>query len=176
MTLAASSLVVLASVTLGVASASPARPSAVRQSADAVCVSALVHYERSTDAAMPATPWVSPGRRGRQIVGYRFYYGPELRSTERLTIYVGGELPGGGSTKILWVPRQPGSSLLTITGERLDRPGRFVQVERPARAGGRTVFPSIVNVPEAGCWRLTLRNGRGRTARLAIVAIDRPTG
>jgi hypothetical protein len=119
---------------------------------------------------------VSAGRPAQRIIGYLFYYGQELRSTKRLTIYVGGELPGGGSTKILWFPRQPGSALLTITGEQLDGQGRFEQNFRSARAGGWTVFPSIVDVPNPGCWRLALRNGRGVSARLAVVAVSPPAG
>jgi hypothetical protein len=40
-----------------------------------------------------------------------------------------------------------------------------------ARSGRRILFPSIVDVPEAGCWLLTVRNGSDR-ARFAVVALD----
>jgi hypothetical protein len=88
-----------------------------------------------------------------------------------LKIYIGGQLPDGRtSTKILWIPRQAQTSLLTIIGDRLDGTGHFEQEQRVARAGARPVFPSIVDVPGTGCWRLTIRNGR-QVVRFAVVAV-----
>src|SRR5436309_1111547 len=136
-----------------VAAAAGATPSS------GTCVSAPVHYERSPQPDLPL-PWVRAGARGREVVAYLFYYTPELRTSDRLRIYTGGRLPDGRtSTKILWVPRQPRTSLLTITGVRLDGPGTFEQELRAARSGRLVVFPSIVDVRDAGCWRLTVRNG-----------------
>lgn len=135
------------------------------------CIGARVHYEAGPDRDLRRLPWVSAGRRGREVVGYLFYYGEELRSGPRLRIYPGGELPGGGSTKILWVVRQPDSSTLTILGRRLDGAGAFRQDERSARGPSGVVFPSIVDVPDTGCWLLTVRNGR-RSARFAVEAIQ----
>lgn len=138
----------------------------------ASCIAARVHYEPGPREDVRGVPWVSAGRRGREIFGYLFYYTPELRATKRLKIYAGGECPGGGSTKILWFVRQAVSPLLTITGDQLDGVATFQEQHRSASAGGSgTVFPSIVVVPNAGCWRLTVRNG-GKTARFAVVVVD----
>jgi hypothetical protein len=88
-------------------------------------------------------------------------------------IYTGGELPGGGATKILWIVRPMLSSQLVISGRQLDGSGGFEQQFRSASAAEGTVFPSIVDVPSAGCWLLTVRNGRV-AGRFAVVAIDAP--
>jgi hypothetical protein len=109
-------------------------------------------------------------------VGHLFYYGEELRRESRLTIYTGGELPGGGgSTKILWQVRPLFASQVFIRGQRLDGPGSFEQQERSARSASGVVFPSIVDVPSAGCWLLTVRNGPV-VGRFAVVALDAPDG
>jgi hypothetical protein len=152
----------------------PSVPKATSRSTAAAetCVGARVRFDEAPDAALGLrTPWISAGRRGRQVVGYLFYYGPDLRTSDRLKIYIGGQLPDGRtSTKILWIPRQAQTSLLTIIGDRLDGTGHFEQEQRVARAGARPVFPSIVDVPRVGCWRLTIRNGR-QVVRFAVVAI-----
>jgi hypothetical protein len=110
------------------------------------------------------------------VIGHLFYYGQSLReqSGGHLMIYTGGESPGGGSTKILWVVRPLSSSQVVVTGRQLDGSGRFQQQFRAASAAEGTVFPSIIDVPSAGCWLLTVRNGRV-AGRFAVVAIDRVT-
>jgi hypothetical protein len=153
------------------AAASPASSGSRAETQATPCVGALVHYEAGPDRDLRRLPWVASGRRGRDVVGYLFYYTPELRRGPRLRMYAGGELPGGGSTKILWVVRQPVSSTLTVLGRRLDGAGTFRQEERSARGPSGIVFPSIVDVPESGCWLLTVRNGR-RSARFALEAIS----
>ena len=109
------------------------------------------------------------------MIGHLFYYDASLREQggERLLIYTGGELPGGGATKILWMVRPLSSSQVSISGRRLDGPGTFAQQFRSASSPEGTVFPSIVNVPSAGCWLLTVRSGRV-TGRFAVVAADAP--
>ena len=109
------------------------------------------------------------------MVGHLFYYGQPLRerSGDRLMIYTGGDVPGGGATKILWIVRPLSSSQLLISGRQLDGSGTFEHQFRSASATEGTVFPSIVNVPSAGCWLLTVRNGRV-AGRFAVVAVDAP--
>ncbi len=140
----------------------------------APCLGARVHYEAGPHRDLRRLPWVAAGRSGGEVVGYLFYYTADLRSGARLRIYPGGERPGGGSTKILWVPRRPLSSTLSILGRRLDGAGTFRQDARSARGPNGIVFPSIVDVPGPGCWLLTVRNGR-RSARFALQAISGPT-
>jgi hypothetical protein len=107
------------------------------------------------------------------VIGHLFYYREPLReqSGGRLMIYTGGELPGGGTTKVLWIVRPLFASQIVISGRQLDGPGTFEQQFRSASAAEGTVFPSIVDVPSAGCWVLTVRNGRV-AGRFAVVAID----
>ena len=139
----------------------------------APCLGARVHYEAGPHRDLRRLPWVAAGRSGSEVVGYLFYYTAELRSGARFRIYPGGELPGGGSTKILWVPRRPLSSTLSILGRRLHGAGTFRQDVRSARGPSGIVFPSIVDVPEPGCWLLTVGTGR-RSARFALQAISAP--
>lgn len=127
------------------------------------CISASVSYARPPDPRAPSIPWIHAG----PVAGYLFYYGaagPWQTRTDRLLI-----TPGGGTslyaTKILWHVRG-GSRLITISGQRLDGLGHFRQ--RFSAKGG--YYPSIVDVPSAGCWRVTVRSGRhsGRFAFLAL--------
>ena len=136
------------------------------------CVGARVHYEQAPKPRLGIRlPWIAAGRPGRRIVGHLFYYGEELRkeSGSRLAIFTGGELPGGGATKILWMPRPLFSSQVVVSGRRLDGEGSFEQQFRAASSSSGTVFPSIVDVPSWGCWLLTVRNGP-LTGRFAVVA------
>jgi hypothetical protein len=57
----------------------------------------------------------------------------------------------GTNNKILWVARDPGFGPLRITAQ-LDASGRTVTRTIPDGPG-----PSIVDMPAAGCWRMTLR-------------------
>lgn len=162
----------LASVALVAASGS----GAAQQARASSCVGAQVHYEQAPKPRLGIQlPWIAAGRQGRKVVGHLFYYGQSLReqSGGRLMIYTGGELPGGGSTKVLWIVRPLLSSQVVISGRQLDGPGTFEQQFRSASSTDGTVFPSIVDVPSAGCWLVTVRNGRV-AGRFAVVAIDAP--
>ena len=56
----------------------------------------------------------------------------------------------GDAAKILWrVPGRASGMSLQLTARRLDGPGAFVQ-RFPTAGGGD--FPSIVDIPSAGCW------------------------
>jgi hypothetical protein len=163
----------LAITALGLVAVLGTSSSATAQRAEASpCVGARVHYEQAPEPRLGIRlPWIAAGRPGRRIVGHLFYYGAELRkeSGSRLAISTGGELPGGGATKILWVPRPLSSSQVVVVGRRLDGEGSFEQQFRGASSSSGTVFPSIVDVPSAGCWLLTVRNGR-LSGRFAVVA------
>lgn len=163
--------VVIALAGFAVISASASRATSEQTGS---CVAARVHYDQAPNADLrsPRLPWVSAGRRGREIVGYIWYYTPALKSSERLRIYVGGKVSeSGASTKIMWVPRRVVARTLTVTGRRLDGAGTFRQEFAVAHAGQRSLFPSIVVVPSNGCWLLTVSNGRN-FARFAVEAIS----
>jgi hypothetical protein len=61
------------------------------------------------------------------------------------------------ANKILWVARRPTSSAnaMLIDAQRMIGGRNVGDVVRRTVAGGPG--PSIVNLPHAGCWRLTLR-------------------
>ncbi len=89
-----------------------------------------------------------------------FLFGDPLRAGE----------PENPANKILWVVKEPrNGSDLTITGRPVDAdvdaPG--VSQSQPADSGPGEIYPSIVNVPAAGCWRFTLEwNGNTSTIEL----------
>lgn len=132
------------------------------------CVSAPVSYTNPPDAGAPNIPWIHAGA----AVGYLFYYGvdgPWKTTIDRVLITTGGGPRNGYSTKILWHVRG-GAGGISVIGKRLDGPGRFRQSFPATPTGGGTYFPSIVNVPRPGCWRITVSSGRhvGRFAFLAL--------
>jgi hypothetical protein len=79
--------------------------------------------------------------------------------------------PNGANTKVLWLVDEPGGPL-RISGTRLDGHGSFEQTERAAGSPSYA-YPSIVVVPEGGCWPLALRT-RGRGAVLVMRALAPP--
>ncbi len=103
---------------------------------------------------MPA----SPRRSGLAAV----LFVSTLPGAETAVVYAGGRAPEGWNTKFLWWSPKPGSSLW-LFGTRLDLPGSFEQVEHTAY--GITppvtgpVFPSIVDIPTAGCWAVKVASG-----------------
>lgn len=144
---------------------------AVKQATDpATCGASRVHYERSREAGSGLTelPWIAAARGSSRIVGYLFYYATSVLEDRRfnrssgVAIPVGGTIPGGetsaeASAKILWITQGKASRRLLILGRRLDGTGTFRQTEEAASSGS---FPSIIELPSAGCWRLTLTTGR----------------
>ena len=65
--------------------------------------------------------------------------------------------PSNRRNKILWIVRLPrNGSELTIRGTPLDGVRPVITVSSPANSSPGEIYPSIVNVPAAGCWRMTL--------------------
>jgi hypothetical protein len=79
---------------------------------------------------------------------------------------------GDRNMKVPWWVRRGWGGSLSLLGTRLDAPGSFRQEFPNATYDGSQgqggVFPSIVDVPAAGCWVLRLR-----TAQLAGVVVTR---
>lgn len=156
-----------------------------RSSGAATCPSSRIHYERSREAGSGLTelPWIAGGRGSNRLVGYLFYYGTSVLGNSRLNrspgvvIPVEGMIPAGDSSpaavaKILWVTRGKASRRLLILGRRLDGPGTFRHTEDAALSPSGH-FPSLIELPAAGCWRLTLKTGRV-TATVVMQAVDLP--
>jgi hypothetical protein len=75
-------------------------------------------------------------------------------------MYSGGESPDGRLTmKILWeLHRDNAPHVLDVLATRVDRPGSSSQ-QLPPTSSDPSQFPSIIDIPTAGCWRLTLKTG-----------------
>jgi hypothetical protein len=113
--------------------------------------------------------------RSGRAVGYLFGYGETLQrvSPRRAALFAGGVGSEGEAMKILWGVRE-GRSVVSVTGDRLDAPGTFVRSFRSVGgiAGGDYVYyASIVDIPSAGCWRLTI-GSPGTRGRFAVLALD----
>jgi hypothetical protein len=64
------------------------------------------------------------------------------------------------STKILWISRVPRAGTpLRITATPFGLTAPLVRVEVPADSGPGEIYPSIVEVPFAGCWHVELAWG-----------------
>lgn len=113
----------------------------------------LPHPRYGNVTWLPATP------RRSEIAAVLFV--STLPDVDRAVIYAGGRAPEGWSTKFLWSsPRSRGD--LELVGRRLDGAGSFrvwlhsASSTDPPVTGD--IYPSIVNIPTAGCWGLTLRS------------------
>jgi hypothetical protein len=97
----------------------------------------------TASAGLPGqTPYVMSHE--ANMVGVLF--GGSLRAGENVT---------NPSNKILWIVREPrGGASLELTLRRLDGTGEPVTVVRPADSSPGEIYPSLVDVPEPGCWRV----------------------
>lgn len=137
------------------------------------CGATRVHYERNALAGygLRDLPWVSAGGGRNVIVGYLFYYAdvrtdPRFNRSPQLVMPTNGRTPRG-STKILWVSQGDWGRTLLISGRRLDGSGSFDHRE-PGTGPG---FPSIIEIPSPGCWRLTLA-GAKLSAAFVVEAVE----
>jgi hypothetical protein len=65
----------------------------------------------------------------------------------------------GMNNKILWISRAPREGqTLQIAGQRLTD-GKTADTTGPADSGPGEIYPSIVDMPGQGCWRLDLTWG-----------------
>jgi hypothetical protein len=106
--------------------------------------------------------WVAGSPRTSGLVGYLF--GGEVVEG-RFAVYTGGLNPGTRtSEKILWIVsrRKRIGARLAVSG-RKDGSTTVTYRRRLAQAGADTphhIFPSILDLPVPGCWKLTLRTGK----------------
>lgn len=73
------------------------------------------------------------------------------------------------NNKILWIVREPrNGSDLRLTLSLAGRAGPPVTVSRPANSSPGEIYPSIVDVPAAGCWTVVAEwDGHRATLELA---------
>jgi hypothetical protein len=116
------------------------------------------HYRPAPNArGAPGVPWTASTNSAFR--GYLFYFGgtPWARAQPRRAriFTTGAHLRV--SPKVLWVALRKAGPTLAIHGRRLDGTGSFAAVYPAAIGGGQ--FPSYVEVPGAGCWRVTVSSG-----------------
>jgi hypothetical protein len=113
------------------------------------------------------TTWIGATPGSARIFGTFSVSAPGV---EGASIYSGGRFPDGvTNTKVLWLVDEP-SGALRIRGARLDAQGSFTQTASAA-ASPAYAYPSILVVPEAGCWLLKLRtSGRGGVVVMRALA------
>jgi hypothetical protein len=101
--------------------------------------------------------WMQATPRSVGVAAIRFV--SVLPGADRAIIYAGGQAPEGWATKFLWWAPHP-TGTLVLTGRRVGGTGRFVQKFGSAASDDAIVFPSIVEIPTAGCWAVTVSMGQ----------------
>lgn len=72
--------------------------------------------------------------------------------------------PSNPANKILWVVTgSRNGAPLQLDGHLLGSTAPAVHMSEPANAGPGEIYPSIVDVPTAGCWQFTLHWATGQT-------------
>jgi hypothetical protein len=141
-----------------------AAPGASSRSARAAACGARVHQEPNPVlGTLSGGPWIAGSPRTSGLVGYLF--GGEVVDG-RVAVYTGGLNPGTRtSEKILWiVPRRKRvGPRLAISG-RKDGSTAVTYRRRLAEASTdqtpHHLFPSVLDLPVPGCWKLTLRTAK----------------
>jgi len=73
--------------------------------------------------------------------------------------------PSGRSNKVLWIVRKiRGGFPLQINGHLLSASSRAVQLTVPADSGPGEIYPSVIDVPTAGCWHFELQWGENQAS------------
>ena len=121
------------------------------------CVPAAVHH--GAPPAWTAAAWSdSPGFRAPYALASgdaaaAFFFVPKLRAGH----------PSNPANKILWVVRFPRNGNPLVITARLGRdPAKVVRISRPADSSPGEIYPSYVDLPTTGCWRLQLAWGPHR--------------
>jgi hypothetical protein len=142
----------------------------------ASCAASLVHYSSApgVERGLAQLPWVAASPTTSGIVGHLFYYDSrnvwKQRHFPRVRIYAGGQSPNGRlSMKILWQIQGSGGVPMKVHGVQLGGTGSFYQELSPTTSNAKQ-FPSIIDVPRAGCWRLTLKAGT-TTGHVTAIAV-----
>jgi len=129
-----------------------------------------VHYGAypGVEAGLANVPWISSVPNGSFTAHLFFYGGVPWAKLHRLGARIFTiRKPRNINPKVLWITRTRGyGSTLVIRGKRLDASGSF-----SATYTGRGDYPSYVNVPAPGCWRVTVTTGRV-SGRVVFSATD----
>jgi hypothetical protein len=132
------------------------------------CRLSPVHSEPWTGgiAGLENVPWIQAEPASAGLSGHLFFGNQPL--------HVNGQFPDGRSTKLLWIVdnAQAGTGL-SFTAINLTGGGQVSRVLSEPGAGPAspmTQVPSVIDLPEPGCWELTLTSGAiGATVTLLVV-------
>ncbi len=131
------------------------------------CAATAVHYQPTKKPGLSDLPWVR-ARPGRNFVmGLLVSYLPTLRDasvsrSDGLVVWTRGE-------RIVWTMAGGWTAAARMIARRLGGRESF----RVPLTSGRRGLVSTLRFPRAGCWRLTLRTGRGVASVVALV-VPRP--
>jgi len=140
------------------------------------CAATPIHFEALPQGgSLSGLPWVQgvPHRRG--IFGMLFGYDGELGTS--FALFTHGESPRGHSTKLLRIVRNRyAGGQIVLRGRELGGTATFRQWfgevwDASAQPAKGHEYASIVNLPQAGCWRLDVKSGRAR-ATFVVQAVD----
>ncbi len=126
--------------------------------ARASCPMSHVHYApfAGEPTSLKPLPWTSTAP-GAKFKAYLFFYPNTSWGRQHL---LGARIftirkPRDINPKVLWSTRVHGYNLkLRMTGRRLDAPGSFAKTYN-----GFGDYPSYVEIPAPGCWRITVTTG-----------------
>jgi hypothetical protein len=131
-----------------------------------------VHYDSnpSFPSNLRLLPYVEASSSGSTLAGHLFYYGvaPGMkRRPATFQIFTHGHVPDTSiNMKILWtLAGSRAKNGLTVSGVRTDDTGSFTE-----NFPGGPQFPSIIQIPSSGCWRLSLNTGI--TQHLTVLAVN----
>jgi hypothetical protein len=165
--------------------AQPPSGSPVGIAGPGACRTPRVHYRPYPGDALGlgGIPWVrgEPADTGPIAL---LWYWPSSWTRNRMRvarIFTGGVAPAGYNVKILWTflapeAREKGGRDLMIRGHQMDGSGSFqagpFSAIDDAGQRGAPAYASIIDVPQSGCWRLSLWS-RGLEAQFDLWAVHR---
>ena len=135
-------------------SGSTPRPES-RNAASPSCVPTPVHDGAPPTWTAPAWSDSSPGfavpyALASGNAAAAFFFAPSLRAGH----------PTDPANKVLWVVRfRRDGRPLNITARVGTDPSKVVRISRPADSSPGEIYPSYVDLPKPGCWRLELAWG-----------------
>ena len=132
----------------------------------ATCQTTPVYQGGTDHSGFTEIPWVQAEPSSSGIRGYLFFADSGASSTYRF-LHTGGGYPDGVTSKVLWETTNPqASDTMEILGKKLSGGNEVFRQSFPEAASPAGDYPSTVNVPTAGCWRLDLKSG---TVRASVV-------
>lgn len=137
----------------------PAKAAPAANGASGPCRPAPIHRGAPPDWTAPA--WSSSS--GPLRIPYALTSGETAAAFFWARLRAGH--PDNPFNKVLWVVRAPRDGHpLVIEAAPAGRPGRTVVIKEEADSGPGEIYPSYVDLPTPGCWRLALRWGAHRAS------------